>query len=128
PHELLDSVVKERLVKIFRLNRGAHSTDTNYPVKQLFRNFSNFLFRLQMLSQPPSSLVSRRRMLYRKKSRPKSHTLLYIYVYLGAIAAPPCSRPFATAAHWQPNARPQTLHVQPLDKNIKPAFEKHCRP
>ncbi|MEB0183440.1 hypothetical protein QN410_02025, partial [Pseudomonas sp. Bout1] len=29
PHELLDSVVKERLVKIFRLNRGAEYTATS---------------------------------------------------------------------------------------------------
>ncbi|MGF6202587.1 hypothetical protein QF012_004632, partial [Pseudomonas laurylsulfatiphila] len=33
PHELLDSVVKERLVKIFRLNRGAHSTAASFSVK-----------------------------------------------------------------------------------------------
>jgi hypothetical protein len=33
PHELLDSVVKERLVKIFRLNRGAHSTAASFAVK-----------------------------------------------------------------------------------------------
>ncbi|MGF6151176.1 hypothetical protein QFZ84_002153, partial [Pseudomonas fluorescens] len=36
PHELLDSVVKERLVKIFRLNRGAHSTAASVAVKRLF--------------------------------------------------------------------------------------------
>ena len=36
PHELLDSVVKERLVKIFRLNRGAHSTLSSFAVKRLF--------------------------------------------------------------------------------------------
>jgi hypothetical protein len=33
---LLDSVVKERLVKIFRLNRGAHSTAASVAVKRLF--------------------------------------------------------------------------------------------
>ena len=36
PHELLDSVVKERVVKIFRLNRGAHSTAASVAVKRLF--------------------------------------------------------------------------------------------
>ncbi|WP_224788324.1 hypothetical protein, partial [Pseudomonas fluorescens] len=36
PHELLDSIVKERLVKIFRLNRGAHSTLSSAAVKRLF--------------------------------------------------------------------------------------------
>ncbi|MGA3797505.1 hypothetical protein ACPCYX_06960, partial [Pseudomonas fluorescens] len=36
PHELLDSVVKERLVKIFRLNRGAHSTAASFAVKWYF--------------------------------------------------------------------------------------------
>jgi hypothetical protein len=47
PHELLDSVVKERLVKIFRLNRGAHSTAASFAVKRLFSEvfedfFNNF--------------------------------------------------------------------------------------
>ena len=36
PHELLDSVVKERVVKIFHLNRGAHSTASLVSVKRLF--------------------------------------------------------------------------------------------
>ena len=36
PHELLDSVVKERLVKIFHLNRGTHSTAASFAVKWLF--------------------------------------------------------------------------------------------
>ena len=36
PHELLDSVVKERVVKSFRLNRGAHSTASRVSVKRLF--------------------------------------------------------------------------------------------
>ncbi|WP_207238861.1 hypothetical protein, partial [Pseudomonas sp. FW305-62] len=47
PHELLDSVVKERLVKIFRLNRGAHSTAASVAVKRLF---SNFLHEIQLLA------------------------------------------------------------------------------
>jgi hypothetical protein len=33
---LLDSVVKERVVKSFRLNRGAHSTAAPVAVKRLF--------------------------------------------------------------------------------------------
>ncbi|WP_212613323.1 hypothetical protein, partial [Pseudomonas lini] len=64
PHELLDSVVKERLVKIFRLNRGAHSTAASVAVKRLFsevfeeffNNFNHLRFR---------SLVSGRRILQR---------------------------------------------------------------
>jgi hypothetical protein len=36
PHELLDSVVKERVVEIFRLSRGAHSTAASVAVKRLF--------------------------------------------------------------------------------------------
>ncbi|MFJ2681526.1 hypothetical protein, partial [Pseudomonas sivasensis] len=47
PHELLDSVVKERLVKIFRLNRGAHSTANAPQVTPLkapdFINKINYL-------------------------------------------------------------------------------------
>ncbi|WP_241696657.1 hypothetical protein, partial [Pseudomonas syringae] len=34
---MLDSVVKERRVKIFRLNRGAHSTASSVSVKRLFQ-------------------------------------------------------------------------------------------
>ncbi|MFJ2491763.1 hypothetical protein ACIOV9_09465, partial [Pseudomonas iridis] len=58
------SVVKERLVKIFRLNRGAHSTAASFAVKWLFsevfeeffNNFNHLRFR---------SLVSGRRILQR---------------------------------------------------------------
>ncbi|UVK98289.1 hypothetical protein [Pseudomonas sp. B21-048] len=61
---MLDSVVKERLVKIFRLNRGAHSTAASVAVKRLFsevfkvflNNFNHLRFR---------SLVSGRRILQR---------------------------------------------------------------
>ncbi|WP_244972687.1 hypothetical protein, partial [Pseudomonas salomonii] len=51
PHELLDSVVKERLVKIFRLNRGAHSTATSFAVKR-------FLYQNQLLEPEPASSCS----------------------------------------------------------------------
>ncbi|MBV7495981.1 hypothetical protein KW837_17060, partial [Pseudomonas sp. PDM24] len=59
PHELLDSVVKERLVKIFRLNRGAHSTAASVTVKRLFSEaFKVSLGNLQQL-QPLALPISR---------------------------------------------------------------------
>ena len=59
PHELLDSVVKERLVKIFRLNRGAHSTAASFAVKWLFSEvFKVSLGNLQQL-QPLALPITR---------------------------------------------------------------------
>ncbi|MBS6083618.1 MAG: hypothetical protein KIC49_20620, partial [Pseudomonas fluorescens] len=59
---LLDSVVKERLVKIFRLNRGAHSTAASFAVKWLFPEvFEDFFNNFNHLRL--RSLVSGRRIL-----------------------------------------------------------------
>ena len=67
PHELLDSVVKERVVKIFRLNRGAHSTASRVSVKRLF--FEAFKVSsatsTTCASSDLPSLVSGRRILQR---------------------------------------------------------------
>ncbi|WP_207162416.1 hypothetical protein, partial [Pseudomonas fluorescens] len=61
---LLDSVVKERLVKMFRLNRGAHSTAASFAVKRLFSEvFEEFLNNFNHLRL--RSLVSGRRILQR---------------------------------------------------------------
>ncbi|MFJ3375168.1 hypothetical protein ACIPLA_09640, partial [Pseudomonas sp. NPDC086112] len=59
PHELLDSVVKERLVKIFRLNRGAHSTAAPVTVKRLFSEVFKVSFRNLQQLQPLALPISR---------------------------------------------------------------------
>src|ERR1700712_2850459 len=67
PHELLDSVVKERLVKIFRLNRGAHSTASSVSVKRLFQEVFKVSFATSTTcaSFDLASHVSGRRILQR---------------------------------------------------------------
>jgi uncharacterized protein (UPF0210 family) len=67
PHELLDSVVKERLVKIFRLNRGAHSTAASQSVKRLFSEVFKVSFSTSTTcaSFDLASHVSGRRILQR---------------------------------------------------------------
>ncbi|WP_232241642.1 hypothetical protein, partial [Pseudomonas carnis] len=59
-------VVKERLVKIFRLNRGAHSTAPSFAVKWLFSEvFEDFFNNFNHLRLRLRSLVSGRRILQR---------------------------------------------------------------
>jgi hypothetical protein len=52
PHELLDSVVKERSVKSFVLTEAAHSTAASFLVKLFLKNFSFLLNRLRFRSAP----------------------------------------------------------------------------
>ncbi|WP_204125582.1 hypothetical protein, partial [Pseudomonas sp. 008] len=59
PHELLDSVVKERLVKIFRLNRGAHSTAASIAVKRLFSEVFKVSRKKHQQLQPLALPISR---------------------------------------------------------------------
>ncbi|RMN81425.1 hypothetical protein ALQ53_101836 [Pseudomonas cannabina] len=64
---MLDSVVKERVVKSFRLNRGAHSTASLVSVKRLFSE----AFKVSLATSTtcasinPRLLVSGRRILQR---------------------------------------------------------------
>ncbi len=52
PHELLDSVVKERSVKSFVSTEAAHSTAASFLVKLFLKNFSFLLNRLRFRSAP----------------------------------------------------------------------------
>ncbi|MEO9335390.1 hypothetical protein ABI260_24140, partial [Pseudomonas guguanensis] len=58
PHELLDSVVKEQLVKLFVSTEAAHSTAAFLSVKLFFEEF--FLSTQQLAATSASSLPLRR--------------------------------------------------------------------
>ena len=58
PHELLDSVVKEQLVKIFASTEAAHSTAALLAAKLFFDFVSGETFLLNLLQQPQLHLFS----------------------------------------------------------------------
>ena len=62
PHELLDSVVKERLAESFVSTEAAHLTATSFSVKLFLKNF---FFLLNRLARSEVLLVSGRRILQR---------------------------------------------------------------
>ncbi|RMP02498.1 hypothetical protein ALQ30_00286 [Pseudomonas syringae pv. persicae] len=58
---MLDSVVKERVVKSFRLNRGAHSTASLVSVKRLFQEVFKVSFATSTTCASINSAVAHQR-------------------------------------------------------------------